>query len=151
MLNNTHAKPDTLRTAEAAFEVISNASGPISAVDICKEFNMPRGRHNEVSHALKLLRHHGKIEMVGGRKSAKYVAANGVKVSLPLTEAEQREQLAVPPVPVIKPKREKPSPIRMVEVPYATLKVVVKAVMQCCTPMDSTLQRATLQCMEKLI
>lgn len=161
----TRAKPETLQTARAVLETIAGSDTPMSAVDICREFNMPKGRHAEVSHVLKLLRKHGNIKRIsGGKRTSKYAitenspdingAVKGVISSasltaLPLTKGEREEQTAVAPVPKVPKARLLPT--SMVEIPKASLKVLVKAVMANCSPMEGVLQRAVLQCMEKLI
>jgi hypothetical protein len=141
---------NTLGTAQAVLEIISSAKSPIGALDICKEFNLPKGRHPEVSHALKYLRKHDKIDKLGsGKRGIRYTATNGAKLDSLLTPAEKAEQTAIAPVPKV--PRARLSASVLVEVPRATLKVLVKAVMANCSPMEGVLQRAVLQCMEKLI
>lgn len=142
----TALKQETKRTAEAIFDVIRDKESPVSAGDIAREFNLGNGRHADLAQALKLLVKQDKVEKTGEGRGSKYLIVRDAK---PLTKAEAQEQLNVPPVP--EGKKGKAVPVHMVEVPRATLKVLVKAVMQCCTPMDNTLLRATMQCMEKLI
>jgi hypothetical protein len=145
----SHAKQETVRTADAIFDAIKGFKEPVTAGDIAKEFNLGKGRHTDISSALKLLRSRDQVIMTGTRRHAKYVTTEkhlAVK-SDPVSQA--LEQATAPPVP--KPPRARAVPVHMVEVPKTTLKLIIKAVMQCCTPMDNALQRATLQCMEKLI
>jgi hypothetical protein len=145
-------RAETKRTAEAIFDTISEKEKPVSAGDIAKEFNLPRGRHTDIASGLKYLIRQDKIVKLGEGRGSTYIStANHLKPA-PLTETEILEQAHLPAPPGdIKPKKAKAIPVHMVEVPKATLKLVVKAVMQCCTPMDNALLRATMQCMEKLI
>lgn len=146
----SRVKQETVRTADAVYDALKGFKEPVTAGDIAREFNLGKGRHADISAALKLLRTRDKITMTGTKRHAKYMV-NGIKSeSYIITAAELKEQLAAPPVPEVT-KRARAVPVHMVEVPKATLKLIVKAVMQCCTPMDNTLLRATMQCMEKLI
>jgi hypothetical protein len=148
-----NVKPKTLENATAIYELIEHTSQPINATEICREFNLPKSQHPDISQALKLLRNHNKIEMIGNNRSARYMAVTGVKTDpvskALLTPAEKAEQTAIAPVPKV-PRARLTSSV-LVEVPRATLKVLVKAVMANCSPMEGVLQRAVLQCMEKLI
>jgi len=142
---------DTVRTADAVLDAIKEKREPVSAGDIAKEFNLTSGRNHDIGRALKYLVNQDKIVKLGERRNSKYITTEKHLKPQPLTETEILEQNGVPPVPEVKPKKARAVPVHMVEVPKATLKLIVKAVMQCCTPMDNALQRATLQCMEKLI
>ena len=138
-------RAETKRTAEAIFDTISEKEKPVSAGDIAKEFNLPRGRHTDIASGLKYLIRQDKIVKLGDGRASTYITTDKHldPVSIALSTP------AAPEEP--KPKKARAIPVHMVEVPKATLKLIIKAVMQCCTPMDNALQRATLQCMEKLI
>jgi hypothetical protein len=144
---------DTVRTADAILDAIKEKKEPVSAGDIAKEFNLTSGRNHDIGRALKYLVNQDKLVKIGERRQSRYITTekhlDPVSKAL-MTPAEQAEQATVPLVPKL-PPRARAVPVHTVEVPKATLKLIVKAVMQCCTPMDNALQRATLQCMEKLI
>ena len=147
-------RAETVRTAEAIYDAIKEKEQPISAGDIAKEFNLGGGRHSDIAAGLKHLIKRDKIVKLGDGRASTYITTDKHLKPAP-EQAKQDPHAAVgyqaPQAIVPAHKRARAVPVHMVEVPKATLKLIVKAVMQCCTPMDNALQRATLQCMEKLI
>jgi hypothetical protein len=144
-------KQEVTRTANAVLETIASKPEPVSAGDIAKEFSLPSGRHKEIAYALKHLIKRDKIVKIGEGRKSRYITTNA-HLKPPLTETEVLEQAHLPVQPPSAPvKRARALPVAMVEVPRATLKMLVKACMESCSPMDNALQRAVLQCMEKLI
>jgi hypothetical protein len=139
-------KAETVRTAEAIYDAIRERKEPVSAGDIAKEFNLGSGRHKDIASGLKHLLRQDKLVKLGDGRASRYITTEKHLKLAPITAEEIKESLLAP-----KTTKARAIPVHMVEIPKATLKLVVKAVMQCCTPMDNALLRATMQCMEKLI
>lgn len=130
-----------------------NPNISLNSKDIAKIMGKSeKGRNIEISWALKWLKRNRKIvQFSAGMKGpgSTYAISKSAQppIAAPITKQELQETDALkyafnPP---------KTLPVCTIEIPKATLKVLVKAVMANCQPMDGVLQRATMQCMEKLI
>lgn len=122
--------------------------------DIAKKIGgKTRGRNLAITKALKWLKKNKKIvQFSAGNKGpgSTYMLNRKIESTPEILTKQERAKITVQEAAEAMPLT-RPQPVCTIEISKATLKVLVKAVMANCQPMEPTLQRATLQCMEKLI